>query len=134
METMTEGKDFNFEVVHSPSFSLLTVTLNAGQKIKAETGAMVYMDPSVTLTTSSKGGLLGGLKRSMSKESFFINEFATTTGGKVGFAPAFPGDIYHLVVETGENWVISNGAYMASSISINTDSKFQGFKKGLFSG
>ena len=128
------NKLLNFKIEYAPSFSLITINLNAGQKMKAETGAMVYMDPSVTLTTTAKGGLLGGLKRSISKESFFVNEFTTSTGGKIAFAPAYPGDIHHLTMYRGENWIISNGAYMASSISIDTDSKFQGFKKGFFSG
>ncbi len=131
---MEKGKEFNFEILHKPEFSLLSVSLEPGQKIKAETGAMVFMEPSMELKTGAKGGLFGGFKRVLARESFFVNEFSSPKGGRIGLAPIYTGDMVHIPMEAGERWVISSGGYMASSLAIDTDSKFQGFKKGFFSG
>ena len=131
---MEKGKEFNFEILHKPEFSLLSVLLEPGQKIKAETGAMVFMDSSMELKTGAKGGLFGGFKRVLARESFFVNEFSSQEGGRLGLAPIYTGDMAHIAMEAGEKWVIASGGYMASSLAVDTDSKFQGFKKGFFSG
>lgn len=131
---MEKGKEFNFEILHRPEFSLLSVNLEPGQKIKAETGAMVFMDPSMELKTAVKGGLFGGFKRVLARESFFVNEFSSPKGGRLGLAPIYTGDMAHIAMEAGERWVVASGGYMASSLAIDTDSKFQGFTKGFFSG
>jgi len=65
-----------FEILSRPSYSLLELRLNAGEEVLAETGAMIYMK-GVELKTEAKGGLLGGLKRIIAGESFFVNRFVT---------------------------------------------------------
>ena len=130
---MQKGEDIEFEISHGPSFSILTVCLHEGQKMKAETGAMVFMDTSVRLNPTT-GGVFGAFKRKLARESFIINEFESDSGGRLGLAPSYPGDMIHIAMRSGDRWVISSGAYMASSLGVKTDSKFQGFKRGFFSG
>ena len=36
---------------------------------------------------------MGGLKRVVSRESFFINEFSSPNGGRLGLAPVYSGDM-----------------------------------------
>jgi len=130
---MEEGKDLRFEITHRPSFSIATVELRAGQTMKAEPGALVFMDPSIHLKPVT-GGLFGAFKRTLAREKFIINEFTTESGGRIGLAPSYPGDMAHVPMGTGDRWVVSSGGFMASSLGVNTSSKFQGFKKGFFSG
>ncbi len=70
---------------------MLELKLKPGEEVIAETGAMVYMK-DVELKTEMKGGLLGGLKRSLlGGESFFVNRFVSRGNGVLGLAPTYQG-------------------------------------------
>ena len=126
------------EIKDSPSFAMAQVTLSGGEQVKAEAGAMVAMTPSVQIETSTQGGMLKGLRRSvLGGESFFMNTFtASGAGGQVSFAPTLPGDIVTWPL-TGQTVYLQSGAYLASSTGIDVDSKWGGAKtffssEGLF--
>jgi uncharacterized protein (TIGR00266 family) len=125
------------EIKYAPSYSLAIVTLSAGEAVQAEAGVMVSMSPSVEMETKAKGGLLGGLKRSvLGGESFFLNTFTAPSGGEITMAPSLPGDIQHMQM-TGQTMFIQSGSYMASSPNIEIDTKWGGAKtffssEGLF--
>jgi len=125
----------NFEIKFTPTYSILEVNLEQGEKIRAEAGAMVFMSPSIELKTKKGGGgLLKTLARTFAGESFFINEFIAQKGrGLIGFAPPYTGDLTHVPLETGEQWVVSGGGYIASTMGLETDTRFEGLK-GIFSG
>ncbi len=81
-------------VEFDPSYAMLTVDLDPGESIKAEPGAMVLQHGVEMKTGTGGGGLLGGLKRMVGGESFFVNTFtAERGGGRVSLAPNSPGDI-----------------------------------------
>ncbi|MFA4641151.1 TIGR00266 family protein [Pyrococcus kukulkanii] len=112
-----------YKIEHRPSFSLLEIQLGPGEAVQAEAGAMVYMDPTVSLETKARGGIFGALKRSiLGGESFFVNVFRGP--GKVGFAPGYPGDIIGLEID-GKLYAQS-GAFIAASENIDIDVKFGG--------
>ena len=122
------------EVLHSPSYSLALCHLSPDESVQAESAAMVSMSGHIQLQTQAKGGLMGGLKRSLlGGESFFINTF-TSPGqeGEVTFAPKAPGDIRHHVL-TGGAMFVQSGSYLASAPSIQVDTKWGGAKT-FFSG
>lgn len=125
------------EVLYRPSYSLLKIMLGPGETISAEAGAMVSMSSSVEMETSAKGGLFGALKRSMlGGESFFVNTFKATEAGEVTFAPSLPGDIHTLELK-GQTVYAQSGAYIASSPTVEVDTKWGGAKtffsrEGLF--
>jgi uncharacterized protein (TIGR00266 family) len=122
-------------ILSRPSYSLLELELESGEEVQAETGAMVYMK-NVELKTEMKGGLFGGLKRSLlGGESFFINRFVSKGRGLLGLAPRYQGDIVHIPME-GRMYAQS-GAFLASSPEINVDTKWGGTRtffagEGLF--
>jgi uncharacterized protein (TIGR00266 family) len=125
------------EIKYAPSYSLGIVTLDAGESIQAEAGAMVSMSPTIEIETKAKGGLLGGLKRSvLGGESFFLNTFNAPSGGQITIAPALPGDIQHMQL-SGQPMFIQSGSYMASAMGVEIDTKWGGAKtffssEGLF--
>ena len=84
-----------YDILCAPSYSLLEVQLEPGEKVVAEAGAMAWMSDTVRTETSTRGGLFGGLKRALlSGESFFQNTYrAEGARGVVGLAPGSPGDI-----------------------------------------
>ena len=127
------GQGYKFEIKDRPVFSILNVSLNSGQSIVAEAGAMVTMSPNVSLKTEMKGGIGGALKRGvLGGESLFMNTFTSNGPGTISFAPGYPGDITHIKMK-GETWFLQGGAYMCCSPEITIDTKFQGLK-GLVSG
>ena len=120
-----------------PSFSVLEVTLQPGERIVSEAGAMAWMEGPVRTETSTRGGVLGGLKRKMlTGESFFQNTYTAESGeATVGFAPAPAGDIVAYELNGGELF-LEKGAYLASTEGVQCDSKWEGlrgfFNEGLF--
>jgi uncharacterized protein (TIGR00266 family) len=93
---------------------------------------MAFMDGTVEMKTSAKGGVFKGLKRMFSGESFFVNTF--TGPGKITFAPGIPGDIVPLSVSPSTGgWILSKDAFLAGTPDLDISSKSGGFKS-LFGG
>lgn len=116
---------------HRPAYAVARVTLDAGEAVRAESGAMIGMSQGLRMETSSrtqKGGLLKGLARKLlTGESFFLNTFHAESGpGEVLLAPANVGDLNELQLD-GELFVQST-CYVASHPSIELETKVGGFK------
>jgi uncharacterized protein (TIGR00266 family) len=78
---------------------LVEIELDPGEAVRAETGAMCYMDEGVVMQTDTGGGIFSGLKRMLTGESFFITSFVNSArSGKrrVAFAAPYPGKIVPL--------------------------------------
>ena len=117
-----------------PSYSLLTVELDPGESIKAETGAMVAQAGVDMKTGMGGGGLFGGIRRMIGGESFFLNTFTgERSGGWVSLAPPSPGDIGWFDLDPGTNLFIQSSSFLACTENVETDTQFQGFR-GFFSG
>jgi uncharacterized protein (AIM24 family) len=44
-----------YEIEHSPAYSLAVISLEPGEQIKAEAGAMVSMSDSIKMDTGTQG-------------------------------------------------------------------------------
>lgn len=126
------------EISYSPAFAMATVHLGSGESVRAEAGAMMAMSPSVEISTSTQGGVLKGLKRSvLGGESFFMNTFtATAPDSHVVVAPSLPGDVLTWPLN-GNTVFLQSGSFLASPDTIDIDSKWGGSKtffsrEGLF--
>ncbi len=128
---MIDSKMFNYKISDDDEFALLTVDIPENEKIKVEASSMATMDSHISMKTRSKGGI----KRFFSKESFFINEFtADGAGGEISIAPALPGQIIHHKLNNDGPLFLQPAGYLASTMGVTTDLKWQGLKKGFFSG
>ena len=78
-----------FEITGKPDYSMLELSLDAGQAVQAEAGAMVGMSGNMKIKTKAKGGLLGGLKRMVAGESFFTNTFVVSAFSHRSFGRKF---------------------------------------------
>jgi uncharacterized protein (AIM24 family) len=70
------------EILYGPAYAAAKVTLGAGESVRAEAGAMLAMTPTIQVETSTQGGVLKGLRRSLlGGESFFMNTFTAQANG-----------------------------------------------------
>lgn len=121
-----------YQIQYSPSYSLGIISLNPGEAIQAEGGAMVSMTDTIKMTTAAQGGMFAGLRRSMlGGESFFINTFVAEAPGEVTIAPALPGDIVGIELQN-QTIFVQSGSFLAATAGITTDTKWGG-AKGFFS-
>lgn len=123
-----------FEKLFDPAYSLAVVKLEQGEKVMAESGAMVTQDGHIQMETSASagkgvGGFLKGLGRKMFMgESFFRNTFsADSAPGEVTFAPSLPGDILVYDLEN-KDLIIQQTSYLASATTVEVETKWGGFK------
>jgi len=132
-----QGRGYNYEVLHQPSFSLAVIKLQAEQSIQAEAGAMVSMSANVELQSQMKGGLFGAIKRAAGGESAFVSTFTARGGpGEVTFAPGAPGDIAAIEM-SNQSFFVQSTSYLAGDASLTVDTKWGGAKsffggEGLF--
>ena len=127
------------ESEYGPAFTMMTANLAPGEQIKVEPGAMVAQSEGLEMKTGmGSGGGLAGFMKSMMKsafggESFFVNTYtAGPSGGWISLAPSSPGDIETFDLDPGQSFYMQGGAFMASTINVDTSTKFQG-AKSLFS-
>ena len=122
----------NYSMLAEGIYPALEVRLELGEKVVTEAGAMAWMDDGLELKTSARGGAMASLKRSMlGGESLFQNEYtAKKNDARLVLVAGQPGHIKAMEM-TGQELFLERGAYLASSPTITTDTKFQGLK-GLF--
>lgn len=124
-----------YDIKYKPSYSMLVVNLEQGEKIIAESGALTYMDPNIEVHTRKREkSFLGSLSLAIfGRQSFWVNEYTASNGpGEVAFVSAPVGDIETLEVKPDQGYVIQKAAYIASTEHVDLDVKWEGFTKGLF--
>lgn len=126
-----------YDIIDAPNFALLRIGFDApGEKIVAESGAMVAMSPEIDVQTSMRGGLLAAAKRKvLGGESIFQNTFtAKQPGQDLYLAPPAEGDLRQRVLAPNEPFFLQSGAYVAHiGEGLVIDTKWGGVK-GFFSG
>ena len=116
------------EFQNGPAFTVAVARLAGGEKLRAESGAMISMTTGTQIETSTQGGLLMGLKRSLSGESFFMNMFtAPPAGGEIILASALPGDMTAIDLQN-ETWLFHRDGFVASSEGIDLDTRWGGLR------
>jgi uncharacterized protein (TIGR00266 family) len=121
------------------AFASAIVKLESGETFVSESGAMyrtsAEVDTDVTTRSKGKGGLLGGLKRLLGGESFFLSKYTAAGGvaGEVGIAPMLPGDVMQVELDGSSRWLCGGGSYLGSSEELALDTQFQGLR-GMLSG
>jgi len=127
--------DMKYEIKYQPSYSLLEVELEAGERITGEAGALTYMTPNIDVQTRRREqSIFGTLKTSiLGGQSLFVTDFTAEGGaGKLALVAAPIGDITKLEVNIDKGWIIQKSAYLASTQEVDLDVRWEGFSRGLF--
>jgi uncharacterized protein (TIGR00266 family) len=124
----------NYEILYGNTFPLVRCQLNQGEFVKAESDAMVAMQPTIDVGSTLEGGLLGGIGRMLAGEKFFFQTLTAKSGpGEVLFSSAKPGSIIDFHMDGTYEMSIQKDGFLASEASINIGTKMQNISKGLFS-
>ncbi len=101
------------------------LSLAAGDEVRAEAGAMMFMTDAIEMDAKMEGGILGGLKRRfLAGESFFITLFrAVGQSGRVAFAGAYPGKIIPIALN-GQQLLCQKDAFLCAVGDINLSIAF----------
>lgn len=106
---------------------LVEIELDAGEGVRAEAGAMMYMEDGIEMQTSTGGGMFKGFKRMLTGESFFITTFLYSgrEKGHVAFAAPYPGKIIPLDLSAvGGTMLCQKDAFLCAAKGIEIDIAF----------
>lgn len=125
----------NYQILYPEAFPVVSCHLEAGEKIKAESDAMIAMSGTIDVEGRMEGGLLGGLmRRVFTGESFFLQTLVATRGaGDVLFGHSLPGGIMDVELDNSYGLIVQKGGFLAATEGIAIDSKMQGLMQGLLS-
>lgn len=107
------------------NLQFVNISLDSGEEVRANAGAMRYMTGNINMDAKMEGGLLSGLKRSVSGQSFFMVKFRAEGGsGVLGLGGACPGKIMDVDIGKGA-WMVQKTGFLASQPTVNLDIAFQ---------
>ena len=114
-----------YEIKGSP-LPVVIMTLENGEKIKTDKGAMSWMSPNMQMSTNAGGSIGKAFGRMFSGESMFQNVY-TCTGGPGLFAAAssFPGEILPVMISPSNTIIAQKSAFMASEEGVEMSVHFQ---------
>ncbi|NOQ55606.1 MAG: TIGR00266 family protein [Nanohaloarchaea archaeon] len=112
--------------VRGTVMQVLDLKLNDGESVYTEKGGMSWMSPNITMQTNAKGGVLKGVGRLFSGESFFMTTY-TSSGGpaELAFSSEFPGKILPMTLSEGKNIICQRDSFMVAEETVNLSVAFQ---------
>lgn len=137
---MADVIDYN---IIGDDMQLVEIELDPGEGVRAEAGAMMYMEPGIEMQTSSGAGSVGsalfkGFKRMLTGESFFITTFVHGGQGKghVAFGAPYPGKIIPVDLgQFGGSILCQKDSFLCAAKGIEIEVAFtRKIGAGLFGG
>ncbi|MEZ5336125.1 MAG: TIGR00266 family protein [Methanolobus sp.] len=113
----------DYEIIGN-EMQLVEIELDPKEAVRAEAGAMMYMGPGIRMETSTGGGLLKGLKRAVTGESFFITSFihGGNDKGYVAFGAPYPGKVIPLDLgELGGSFLCQKDSFLCAANGIEIE-------------
>ena len=125
-------------VIIGDDMQIVEVSLDNGESVRAEPGAMLYMTKGIQMDTGTDGGFVKGLKRMVTGENFFITSFYNTSDSKekIAFSAPYPGKIIPIdLSQTGGTFMCQKNSYLCSAKGIDVEIAFtKKIGTGLFGG
>lgn len=111
-------------------------TLEKGEAMITEGGAMSWMSPNIQMETTSNGGFGKALGRMFAGERLFQNRYTAQGGeGHIAFASSFPGSIKAFEIAPGKEYIFQKKTFLAGESGIELSVHFQKkLASGLFGG
>ena len=110
--------------IYGDDMQLVEIELDPKEGVRAEAGAMTYMEDGIEMETGTKGGFMRGLKRMVTGESFFITTFYHTGSGKarVGFGAPYPGKIVPIdLARYGGKFICQKDSFLCAANGVEIE-------------
>lgn len=140
--TITTPIDFAVSSkIEGEESQIATIQLRPGEKLRAESGAMLFMTQGIEMATNLEGAS-SAFRRMMTGQNVFLTDF-TYTGtkdgegsGTVALGTDFPSKILRLSLDDyGGSLIAQRGAYLASNASVDIQMEFtRTMTAGFFGG
>ncbi|MFI3208957.1 MAG: TIGR00266 family protein [Eubacteriales bacterium] len=114
-----------FKIVGEP-MPVAICTLEAGETIITESGAMSWMTNNMKMNTSSGGGLGKMFGRMVSGENLFQNRYTAQGGkGEIAFGAKMAGSIRTYEITNGRSLIVQKGGFLAGTEGIEMGIHFK---------
>jgi uncharacterized protein (TIGR00266 family) len=124
--------------IYGDDFQAVEVELDPRETVLAEVGAMLCMEEGIQMYTSTNGGILKGLTRMFTGESFFITNFVNEgmTKSRVIFSAPYPGKIIPIdLAQTGNEFYCQKDAFLCAAKGVEVKVAFtKKIGAGIFGG
>ena len=122
--------------VKGGSFPIVECTLKKGESMITQSGSMCWMDNTISMETSSNGGIGKVVGRLFTNEKLFQNIYTSEKDdSKISFGTCIPGAIMAIKLTNGQSLICQKSAFLASYGNIELSTYFN--KKigvGIFGG
>lgn len=120
----------NVDIQGRPSYAMLVVEMDEGDRIMSKTGAMVSRTAEVEVDSNvgGDGGITGTIKRAVSDEQDVVENVFTAgaNGQRVTLAPEEPGDVVPLDLDETGRIVLPSGSVVAWEETVEKDTDLGG--------
>jgi uncharacterized protein (TIGR00266 family) len=123
---------------------IATIKLIPGEKLRAESGSMLFMTQGIEMATNLDGGASSAFRRMMTGQNIFLTDFIYNGtkdkdgggSGSVALGTDFPSKIVRLSLDDyGGSLIAQRGAYLASNASVDIQMEFtKTMTAGFFGG
>lgn len=98
--------------------------MQPGEEVKAEAGAMIFLNRAVNIDTQMTGGLLAGLGRMFAGATLFFTHFkAVGPDATVAFSAHYPGHVRQLSLR-GDGWICAKESFLFGTKDIDIQVAF----------
>lgn len=137
----THAIDFDTScTIEGNESQMVTIRMEPGQVLRAESGAMMYMTEGVEMNTTTGGGVSAGFGRWLTGQNVFISDYTYVgevgTTGRVALSTDFPSKLLRLSLdEWGGKIICQKGALLCASHTVDIQMEFtKKFSTGFFGG
>ncbi len=124
--------------IHGDDMQIVEIELDPAEGVRAEVGAMMFMEEGIQMDTGTGGGIFKGLKRMLTGDGFFISTFYNIANSKrsVAFGAPYPGKIIPLdLKQVGGTYICQKDSFLCAANGIDIDIAFtKRIGSGLFGG
>ena len=129
--------EIDFQII-GDDIQVVEIELDPQEGVRAEAGAMLYMEDGIEMQTGTGGGIFKGLKRMITGESFFITSFINNGNQKrkCAFAAPYPGKIINInPAHFGGRFLCQKDGFLCAAQGIEINIAFtKRIGAGLFGG
>lgn len=125
----------NYSILGS-TMPVVEVTMQSGESMYTQSGGMSWMTEGISMDTNARGGLMKGIGRMFSGESFFMATYkANKNDALIAFASTVPGEIIPIDVSQNGGMICQKGAFLCAEETVELKAIFtKKLSSGLFGG